>query len=164
MKINTILLATTVLFCFASQSSFAAKENFERSKPHVNMAGKPCDVKDPKCKKAMKEKMMKKKKQQVKSSSKAKDYNSSRSNRGKVKKEQLEKLRKEKRQNASSRATDYNSSRSNKADGVRQELLNNKPAKKSKSQATDYNSSRSNKNSSGLKPVEKTQKKESGDN
>jgi hypothetical protein len=113
MKRLPIFKVALISMAIFSTQSFAAKENFDRSKPHKANIEKACDIKTPACKKAMKEKMMKKKREQVKPQNRATDYNSSRSNRADSAKAKLDdsnnKLKK-----AKSRATDYNSSRSNK--------------------------------------------------
>lgn len=113
MKHSPILKVALISFTLFSSQSFAAKENFDRSKPHKADTAKPCDIKTPACKKAMKEKMMKKKRKPVKPQTRATDYNSSRSNKADSAKAKLDD-NKDKLQKAKSRATDYNSSRSNK--------------------------------------------------
>ncbi len=147
-----IFKVALISFTLFTTQSFAAKENFDRSKPHKASIDKPCDIKKPACKKAMKEKMMKKKRAQVKPQNRATDYNSSRSNKADGAKQKLDntnvKLKK-----AKTRATDYNSSRSNRGEIAKpnpelQEKLN-----KAKTKAVNYNSSRSNKR--GVKDVEK---------
>jgi len=117
----TIALLT---FFLINSPANAAKENFDRSKPHkLSKKGldNDCDLKSPDCKRKMKKLMMEKKRLEMKT--KSRDYNSSRSNRSensvkaadqnrllRMKKEKKSKIEKVK----NSKATDYNSSRSNK--------------------------------------------------
>ena len=119
MKISTILTVILVSFALISQQSFAAKENFDRSKPHKATLEKPCDIKTPACKKAMKEKMMKKKQEQVNPQTRATDYNSSRSNKADSAKAELNDDKNSKLKKAKTKATDYNSSRSNRSTSSR---------------------------------------------
>ena len=125
MKYSSIYKVALFSLTLFSAQSFAAKENFDRSKPHKANIEKTCDIEKPACKKAMKEKMMKKKRQQVKPRNKATDYNSSRSNKADGVKAELDdqnsKLKK-----AKSRATDYNSSRSNKNSSKKAEIVKKK--------------------------------------